>query len=1119
MAGTRGPVDPRLLRLARPALPGVAAQVVLGVLGAVADAVVLVAAGLLVASLVGGGRPTTEIAWLVGAVVVRAAVATLAPRAAAGTATRVVEPQRERLLDARDPDAERRDPGAARRRELAAGGIDDLRAWFTSYLPALVLAVVLPPLVLVGLFVADRPSALIVLLTLPLLPVFAALIGWVTQRRASAQWAAGERLVGHVLDVVSGLATLRLFGRARRQVDEVARTGEEHRRATSSVLRVAFLSTTALDLVATVSVGLVAVSAGLRVVDGSLGLAPALVAILLAPEAYRPIREVGARFHDVARASEVASGLVSTSGGDSRRKYSQGVATSSVVVRYPHRRTDALRLDALTVAPGEVVALAGESGAGKTTLLRVLAGAIRADEGTVEVGRPVQYLPQRPTLPHARTVGEAIGTTDPSVLATLDLPFGVDAPLAEEAGSVSAGQRERLALARVLVALEGRPRQTVLLDEPTAHLDPDAEVRVLALLRAAARRGAAVLLVAHRPAALAAADRVVTLARPAAAPDASEGPLRSARSSEGTPRSEPGGSRRGFSTAGGVLLGVGSVLAGLVLTAASTWLIVRADARPPVLTLSVAVVIVRATAILRPVLRYLERLVTHDAALSRVAGWRRGLVAVLVDRVPGAVAGRRGELLARAVGDVDTRLDGLVRGRQPLVVAAVVVPVVLLVAWAAVPTILPALLVGLGVAALAVPVLAALAARRDGAALDGAGDRLRSAVVETLAAREELAVRDRDDVLAVPRDRAAALDRARRSAAVHEGLLDGAAHLGLGVATVGTALAAVSLDAPPELVGIVVLLPTALAATVLALPGAARALVRGAQARARLDALAAVRPPATEPQPGVAGVSGGTRLPSSVSRSPRSERAAATAGGSRVPPLTPDVSRVPPLTSGAGPHVRVRDLTAGWDPAAPALRGVDLDLPPRARVAVTGASGSGKSTLAAVLLKFLDPTSGSATVDGVDLRDLPGDDVRRRVGLLGDHDHVFTASLRANLLLAAPSAGDDALRAALERVHLDGWVGSLAEGLDTVIGPASISGGERRRLAAARLVLADPAVWILDEPTEGLDHDTAQALMADLLAGPHTVLLLSHRTEGLDRMDTVLELADGRLHRTAALVG
>lgn len=1064
----RGPVDPRLLRLARPALPGVAAQVLLGGLGALADAAALVAAGLLVAALVGAtASPTGPILALAAALVVRALVAAVTPRVAAGTAGRVVEPLRERLLDARDPDAERRDPGGRLRRELASGGIDDLRAWFTAYLPALVLAAVLPPVVLVALALVDPPSALVVALTLPLLPVFAALVGWATRARATRQWAAGERLAGHVLDVVTGLGTLRVFGRARRQVDEVARVGEAHRRATGSVLRTAFLSSTALELVATVSVGLVAVSAGLRVVDGSLGLGPALVAILLAPEAYRPIREVGARFHDTARVSAVMDALdvTGTGRGDGRAR-SAGVRASGVRLRYPGRRADALRLGELDVAPGELVALAGESGAGKTTLLRVLSGAVRADAGSVAVGDPVLLLPQRPTLPHARTVADALGDVPrarmDAVLEALDLPLDPDDLLADEAGSLSAGQRERLALARLLLVLEDRPRATVLLDEPTAHLDPASEARVLTLLRAAAQRGAAVLVVAHRPAALAAADRVVTLTRPAAG--AVDAPA-SSRTPQETPRA-PSGPRRGASAAG-VGLGAAAVLSGLVLTAASTWLIVRADARPPVLTLSIAVVLVRAAAVLRPVLRHLERLVVHDDALARVASWRRALVAVLVDRVPGVAAGRRGELLARSVGDVDTRLDGLVRGRQPLLVAAVVVPVVLVVAWAAVPTTVPALAVGLATAAVAAPLLAAHGARRDGRDLDAAGDGLAAAVVETVAAREELAARPRDEVLAVPRARAAALDAARRRAACREGGLDGAAHLGLAVATLGAALAAVALGpaASPELVGIVVLAPTALGGTVLALPGAARAAVRGAQATRRVATLGAAPVPAVEPA------------------APR--------------PL-------PPRSD-----VRVRGLTAGW--AGAVLRGVDLDLPAGARVAVTGASGSGKSTLAAVLLRLLDPAAGAVTLGGVPIGELAGDEVRRRVGLLGDADHVFTASVRANLRLAAPEADDGTLLAALHRVRLGDWIGGLAEGLDTVVGPESMSGGERRRLAAARLVLADPAVLVLDEPTEGLDADTAETLMADLLDTSATVLLLTHRPEGLDRMDEVLHLADGAL--------
>ena len=216
--------------------------------------------------------------------------------------------------------------------------------------------------------------------------------------------------------------------------------------------------------------------------------------------------------------------------------------------------------------------------------------------------------------------------------------------------------------------------------------------------------------------------------------------------------------------------------------------------------------------------------------------------------------------------------------------------------------------------------------------------------------------------------------------------------------------------------------------------------------------------------------------------------------------------------------VQLRDVRVRWAPDAPwVLDGLSLDLPAGRRIAVVGESGSGKSTLGAVLLRFLTAEGGSVLLGGTDTALLAGDDVRRVVGLVADDAHVFDSTLRANLALADPAATDEQLVAAIRQAHLGGWFDGLPEGLGTWLGPAGalLSGGEQRRLALARALLADQPVLVLDEPTEGLDAATAEAVVGDLLAGAsrRTVLLLTHRPEGLQHVDEIYEMRDGRLHR------
>ncbi|WP_345421612.1 ABC transporter transmembrane domain-containing protein, partial [Actinomycetospora chlora] len=756
MSTVRGPVDPRLLDLARGAWVGVAGLVVVGVLQAAGTVAVALAAATVVTALVTGpGQvPHGAVAVLAAVVVARALLAWLEPWLAARTGERVVERERERLLDRLAHDD---DPRIV---PLAAHGVDALRGWFTATLPALVLAVVLPPAVLVVIALADPTSALVVAVTLPLVPVFAVLLGRAARGRARREWAAGERLAGHFLDTVAGLATLRLFGRADRAVASVAALGERHRAASVRVLRVAFLSSTALELLGTFSVGLVAVGAGVRLVEGTVALWPALVAILLAGEAHRPLREAGARFHDNARATAVLDerdALAAPAPGALARAWTAGparVRVGDLAVRHPDRADATPSVPAFDAAGGELVVVAGPSGVGKTTLLRAVAGTLddaSAARGSVTGSGHLVVLGQDPQLPHAATVGEALAGASPERLRRLGLDLDPATPLAEAGRSLSAGQRRRLALARVLGDADRDPAGTVvLLDEPTAHLDPDAERAVVAELRDLAARGALVVAVAHRAALRAAADRVLDLVPPSGARDSSAPPDTARDALAPHAGAAPGGARESLAPtpgrrrrglAGAVGLGAGAAVAGVALTASAAWLIARAAAQPPILTLSIAVVAVRAFAIARPLLRHLERVAAHGDGLARVVGWRRGVVAALAHRVPGAVSGRRGHLLTRVVDDVDVRLDGLVRGVLPLAVAALALPALLGLAALASPALAGALLPGLAVAVLAAPALAAAAARRDAPAVERGPAALRAAAVETHAARDELTVR------------------------------------------------------------------------------------------------------------------------------------------------------------------------------------------------------------------------------------------------------------------------------------------------------------------------------------------------------------------------------------------
>ncbi|MGS2614200.1 thiol reductant ABC exporter subunit CydD [Micromonospora sp. LZ34] len=535
----RRPFDPRLLRRVPAARRDLAVLALLGVVAAglvVAQATALAA---LLATAFEGRLDRPALAGFVAAVAARSLLVWAQGTVSARAAATVKAALRVELLGA----VGRHGPGwvagqrAGQLATLAGRGLDALDAYFTGYLPQLVLSVTVPLAVLARVFVADWSSALIIAATLPLIPIFGALLGWQAQAATERQWRRLSLLGGHFLDMVAGLPTLRAFGRARAQVDAVRRMADGHRVATMKTLRIAFLSALVLELVATLSVALVAVPVGLRLLGGGLALQTALLVLLLTPEAYLPLRAAGARFHASMEGLTALDEALTVSATPPAPEGTHGPAPDgraeirfeSVTVEY--ERTTALRDVTLTIRPGERIAIVGPSGAGKSTLLGLLLGFVTPTAGRVTVGgvdlagadpatwrRQLAWVPQRAHL-FAASLADNIrlgapDTPDAALAAAVHdaalddvvagLPDGLATVLGERGHGLSSGQRQRVALARAFL----RHAPVVLLDEPTARLDSASEAVVLAATRRLVA-GRTALLVAHRPALLEDADRVL----------------------------------------------------------------------------------------------------------------------------------------------------------------------------------------------------------------------------------------------------------------------------------------------------------------------------------------------------------------------------------------------------------------------------------------------------------------------------------------------------------------------------------------------------------------------------------------------------------------------------------
>ncbi len=1062
---------------------------------------------------------------------------------------------------------------------LATTGLDALDGWYSSVLPAVVNAVTIPLLLWARILWADWVSALIILLTVPLIPIFMVLIGYRTQAKVAEAAETLGWLSNQLVELARGLPVLVGLGRADAQITGLREISENYRRRTMETLRVAFLSSLALELIATLSVAIVAVFIGIRLVYGDLDLLTGLLVLILAPECYLPFREIGMAFHasedgieSMERVETIVSTPVAVLPGESPRvetplspsAISSRLMVSDLWVHYGDRSTPAVDGLSFAVEPGEIVALSGPSGSGKSTALAAIAGLLGTTaNGSVTVTGTISgadlssiaWVPQHPEM-FANTVREEValyaGTPPPichserseeSLSSTFSqtvslgtqskvgthrlLPLTtnqvadsrsrdvatpaaagrsvvpqdakrVEGILAEvgaghlidrHSAELSPGELRRVAMARALARIEDGAT-LLLLDEPTAHLDP-ATAAVMLRLIAKLRGRVTIVLVAHDPTVRELADRVIPVspfaetevAEPDATvpgPLATEDPKRRAMASPTPEEPEMLGTLRdlrevlrptgrGFIAA--VAWGTLAMLAGVALISVSGWLIVRASQQPPIFTLLVAIVGVRFFGIARSGFRYLERLRMHDAMFAamtelRVGTWRR-----LAAQGPAIARLLRGDrALDLMIGDIDQVRDLTPRVVLPPVVGAVTA----LILTAVLGWLLPAAIAPMVVCTLICLLLAPFVAVRTSASAAEGQLELRSRIMRIVAslfsAAPDLHVNGVDNRVLTELDR---LDRqsdqvARRTARA----------LGLGNAIVifactATAMAMlwVARDAlgqgviSPQVCAVLVLTPLALIDPFLATCDAAQQWPALQRALGRL-------------------------------------RADASPLTYVFPVTTPDLpEELQPADAERVSTLAIDNLAARWPgDRHEVFAGLTATTGPNRWLVVTGPSGSGKSTLLTVLQAFLRPSAGRYLLDGRDTMQLPAETIRSHIAWCPQEAHLFDSTLRANLLLArsradAPSAVE--MTRVLEQVGLGPLLADLPNGLETTLGSRGLhlSGGQRQRIAIARTLLTGADVLLIDEPTAHLDRESADALLEDLrqgLSGKIVVLVTHH---------------------------
>jgi len=1042
-------------------------------------------------------------------------------------------------------------------------GIDSLEKYFSEYLPQLFIAVLVPLLILLVVFPLDWVSGLILLFTAPLIPFFMVLIGRYAEKLTQQQWGLLSRMSAHFLDVLQGLTTLKLLGQSKAQAKNIERITNRFREMTMGVLRVAFLSALVLELLSTLSIAIIAVSIGLRLMVGSMEFTVALFILILAPEFYLPLRMLGQRFHagmDGTAASKRIFGLLDVPVGksepstnfaddalslpkdDSYFSLPATIRFKQASVAYQGRKRSALDEIDLTLEPGKMVALVGASGAGKSTIANLLLRFVEPSSGQILVDgvaldeietavwrEQIAWVPQQPYLfPESIAANIRLGkpdATDEQVVAAAkqaqlhefiqSLPKEYDTPVGERGARLSGGQAQRLALARAFL----KDAPFIILDEPTSQLDSETELALQAAIQEHLV-GRMLLVIAHRLETVQQADVIYVL---------ENGRLLESGSHED-------------------LLGENGRYASLVATQD-----ILQNQRLKIEDLPPLDHVLPTTQHPTPITHYstrdtikrlLQFIIPYKkwVALSVLLGSLAigsGVALLATSAYLISAAALQPDISALSVAIVSVRFFGLAKGvfryLERLVSHNVTFKVLArLRVWfyTALEPLAPARLQQYGsgdllnrivtdvntlenfyIRAISPPLVALVI---------GGIVVMYTAIFQPLLALVMLLFLLFAGVvlpyLTRQLSHRSGQAHVKISSALSENLVDsiqGMADLKAFNGTNGrfqlinqqSKQLARQQKKMAQITGFqtsgmeLLTFGAMWCVLLVAIPLVVQGEMNGVfLATAVLATVATFE--AVQPLPAAA-----QYLDQALAAARRLFAVVDTEPEITIPP------HPAPLPDSL--HFQFKETEFRYETAVlPTLSRVNLNLQPGRKIGIIGPSGAGKSTMLNLLLRFWDWDEGEILLNGRSLRDYDPDDIRTCFSVVSQRAHLFNASIYDNLRVANPKADQKAIVTAAQQAHFHQFVSQLPDGYQTQVGSLGrqLSGGEQRRLTIAQAILKDAPILILDEPTANLDLHTERQIMEMLLslAEDRTVLLVTHRSVGLKQMDQVWRIENGR---------